>query len=151
MTTSTQPAARPNRWLRAVGYGFLAEFATIITIILVVTVYRLAISPGLSAADYEAFGQRVGAILGIVAGSLFTFLFARLLMPKLSDKFIAHGLVVAATAVIFSVSGSLAGHHGLPGAYIVASVLKLVAGALAGWLFTSRSRAAIPTLAADRE
>jgi len=125
-----------NGWLRAAGYGFLAEFATVLTIILIVQVYSRFHTPGLNAADYAALGQRVGLVVGTVGGTLYTFLFARLLMTRLANRFTAHGIVVALTAIAFSVAGSTAGHHGVPGGYVLASVLKLAAGALAGFLYS---------------
>jgi hypothetical protein len=127
---------RRYRWLRGVGYGFLAEFATVLTIILVVQVYTRIIAPGLTSSDSAAFGQRVGGIVGIVGGTLYTYLFARLLMRRLTGRFIAHGVVVALTAIAFSVAGSIAGHQGVPSGYILASVLKLAAGAFAGFLYS---------------
>src|SRR4051812_36951352 len=95
---ATEVPARRGRWARAVAYGLLAEVATIITIVVVVVVYREFVAKGLSDAEYAAFGERVGGLLGLVAGTIFTFLFARLLMPKLSWHFVAHGLVVATAA-----------------------------------------------------
>lgn len=89
---------------------------------------------GLSDAEYVAIGQRIGGIVGIIAGTLFTYLFARLLMLLLTRRFVEHGLVVALTAIVFSVGGSIAGHHGVPLLYVLASILKLAAGALAGIL-----------------
>ncbi len=85
---------RRDRWLRAVGYGLLAEISTIVTIIAIVMIYRYVFARGLTDADYTAFAERVGAIVGIVGGSLYTFLFARLLMQYLSTRFVAHGIVV---------------------------------------------------------
>jgi hypothetical protein len=123
--------ARSDRWLRAVGYGLLAEISTIVTIILVTVLYKYVFSRGLPDADYVAFNGRVGAVVGIVGGTLYTFLFAQRLMPRLSGRFIAHGIVVALAAIVLSVGGSIAGHHDVPREYIVASVLKLGAGALA--------------------
>jgi len=93
--------------------------------------------------DYAAFGMLTGKTVGIVGGALFTVLLARRLMPRLTHHFIEHGLVLAVTAIAFSVGGSLAGHHGLPDGYLLASVLKLTAGALPGFLYsrsTSRNR-----------
>ena len=136
---ATEVPARRGRWLRAVAYGLLAEVATIITIVVVVVVYRQVLAKGLSEAEYTAFGERAGGLLGLLAGTIFTFLFARLLMRKLSWHFVAHGLVVAAAAIALSVGGSIAGHHGVPTAYVWASALKLAAGALAGFLW-SRNR-----------
>jgi hypothetical protein len=128
--------ARGDRWLRAVVYGFLAELMTVLTIIATVMAYRFLFARGLSDADYAAFGLLTGRALGTVGGTVFTFLFARRLMPLLTHRFAEHGLVVAVVAIAFSVGGSLAGHHGLPDGYLLASVLKLAAGALAGFLYS---------------
>jgi len=126
-----------------VAYGFLAELLTVLTIIAIVMAYRYVFARGLSDADYADFGMHTGRTVGTVGGTLFTFFCARQLMPRLMHRFIEHGLVVAAAAIAFSVGGSLAGHHGLPDGYLLASVLKLAAGTLAGFLysrFTSRNR-----------
>ncbi len=137
----TDPAAqaRSGRWLRAIVYGFLAEVATIITIIIVVKCYQYLIAPGRAASVYAAFGERAGGIIGIIGGSLFTFLFAQLLMRHLSKRQVAHGIVVSVAAIALSVGGSLAGHQGVPLGYVVASALKLAAGALAGILAARRN------------
>jgi len=132
--TSAEIAARGDRWLRAIGYGLLAEISTIVSIIAIVVIHRHVVARGLTEADYTAFSERVGAIVGILGGTLYTFLFARLLMRQLSTRFIAHGIVVAIAAIALSVGGSLAGHQGVPSAYVVASALKISAGALAGFL-----------------
>ncbi|HEX9221260.1 MAG TPA: hypothetical protein VF858_12305 [Gemmatimonadaceae bacterium] len=137
--TAAEIPVRRDRWLRAVGYGLLAEISTIVTIIAIVMIYRYVFARGLTDADYTAFAERVGAIVGIVGGSLYTFLFARLLMQYLSTRFVAHGIVVAIAAIALSVGGSLAGHQGVPSAYVAASALKIAAGALAGFL-AARSR-----------
>ena len=118
------------------GYGFLAEFATVLTIILIVQTYARIFARGLTDAEYVAVGERVGGIVGIVGGTLYTFLFARLLMRRLETRFVAHGVVVALTAIAFSIAGSIAGHQGVPAAYLLASVLKLAAGAFAGFLYS---------------
>jgi hypothetical protein len=124
--------ARSDRWLRAIGYGLLAEVSTIVTIILVTVLYKYVFSRGLPDAQYVAFDERAGEVIGIVGGTLFTYLFARRLMPHLSNRFIAHGVVLALVAIALSVGGSIAGHHDVPRAYILASILKLAAGVFAG-------------------
>ncbi len=133
--TQPQSSARRDTWLRAVGYGLLAEIATIITIIVVVMLQKYVIARGLSDADYVAFGQRAGAVVGIFGGTLYTSLFARRLMPMISSRFVAHGIVVAVAATALSILGSVAGHKGVPTGYILASALKIVAGALAGFVY----------------
>lgn len=141
--TSPESPARSDRWLRAVGYGFLAEFATVLTIILIVEAHLHLFTRGPSDADYAAFGARAGEVVGIVGGTLYTYLFARLLMRLLTSRFIAHGFVLALTAIAFSIAGSIVGHHGVPAGYVLASVLKLAAGALAGFLAAKRFAPAV--------
>jgi hypothetical protein len=136
--TSPENPARGDRWLRAIGYGLLAEVATIITIVVVVMLYRYVFARGLPETDYVAFNERVGEMVGIVGGTLYTFLFAQRLMRHVSSRQIAHGIVVALAAVALSVGGSIAGHHGLPSGYLIATPLKIIAGALAGFLAMKR-------------
>src|SRR5215210_241666 len=129
-----------NRWLRAVGYGLLAEVSTVITIIIAVTVNKFAFARGAPPEDYARVAEHIGAIVGPVGGALFTLMFAHLLMRRISARFVAHGLLVALAAIALSIGGSIAGHHAVPAAYIPASVLKLVAGAFAGFLATRRPK-----------
>ena len=138
--TAPDIAPQKDRWLRAIGYGLLAEIATIITIVAVVLLYHYVFVRNQSDADYVAFAERVGAILGVIGGTVYVFLVAHRLMRRLSSRFVAHGIVVAIAAIAFSIGGSLAGHQGVPPAYALASALKLAAGALAGWLASSRAR-----------
>jgi hypothetical protein len=126
----------PNhRWLRAIGYGLLAEVATIVTIILVVMAYKYVFARGLSDPEYAAFGQRAGGYIGVIGGAIYTYIFARRLMPRLSSRFSEHGMVVALAAIALSITGSIVGHQGVPLAYIAASILKIVAGATAGFVY----------------
>jgi hypothetical protein len=136
--SSSETQARSDRWLRAIGYGLLAEISTIVTIIAVTTLYRYVFSRGLADADYAAFNVRVGEVVGIVGGTLYTFLFAERLMRHVSTRYVAHGIVAALAAIALSIGGSIAGHQGLPAGYLLASPLKIIAGALAGFLATRR-------------
>lgn len=133
--TSTEIAAPRHRWLRAVGYGLLAEVATIITIIIVVMAYKYVFARGLSEAEYTTFGRHAGAYVGGFGGAIYTYIFARRLMPRISSRFSEHGMVVALGAIALSIAGSIAGHQGVPPGYIFASLLKIVAGARAGFVY----------------
>src|SRR2546423_7568164 len=130
--TTPDVTPRQDRWLRAVGYGVLAEIATILTIVAVVLLYRYVFARSLSDADYIAFAERVSAILGVVGGTLYVFLFAYRLMRRLSSRFLAHGIVAAVAAIVLSIGGSLAGHQGLSPAYALASPPQPSAGGPAG-------------------
>lgn len=138
--TSPETPAREDRWLLAVGYGLLAEVATILTIVLVVMLYKYVVARGLPELDYTRFGERAGAMIGIVGGTLYTFAFARRLMRKIPSHFIGHGVVVALAAIALSVGGSIAGHQGVPASYVLASALKIIAGALAGIVYQRSTR-----------
>jgi len=137
--TAPEIAPQKARWLRAIGYGLLAEIATIVTIVAIVLLYKYAFARGLSEADYIAFAQRVGATVGVIGGTLYVYLVAHRLMRRLTSHFVAHGIVVAIAAIALSVAGSIAGHQGVPPAYLVASALKLIAGGLAGWAASRRA------------
>lgn len=139
MVTVAEPNPSKDRWLRAIAYGLLAEVATIVTIIVIVMLYRFVFARGLSDAEYMAFGGRVGAIVGPVGGTIYVFIFARLLMRMIESRWIPHGIIVAIGAIALSVAGSIAGHQGVPSGYIVASALKLAAGAAAGFLASRRA------------
>jgi hypothetical protein len=133
--TTPSIVARGDRWFRAVGYGLLAELATILTIVFVVMLYKYVLARGLSDSDYTMLGERAGMIIGVFGGALYTFSFARRLMRRISSHFIAHGVVVALAAITLSIAGSIAGHQKIPATYITASVLKILGGALAGWIY----------------
>lgn len=126
--------ARRDHWLLAVGYGLLAEIATIVTIIAVVMLIKYANFQRLSAAEYASIGQNVGRYIGVFGGAIYTYIFARRLMPKISSRFSEHGIVVALAAITLSIAGSIAGHQSLPSEYIFASLLKIIAGARAGFV-----------------
>jgi hypothetical protein len=118
--TATEIPARRDRWLRAVWSGFLAEFSTVLTVIVIVEAYIHFLSPDPSHLINADIGERIGGIVGITAGTLYTYLFARMLMLLLTRRFVEHGVVVALMATGFSVGGSIAGHHGVPLLYVLA-------------------------------
>lgn len=133
MTSPVIPAKR-DRWFLAIGYGLLAEIATIVTIVAVMMLSRYVIVRGLSEAEYVALGKSVGGYIGAFGGAIYTYVFARRLMPKISSHLSEHGIVVALAATTLSVVGSVVGHQGLPIGYLLASVFKIIAGARAGFV-----------------
>jgi len=133
--TSPEFTAPRARWPLAVGYGLLAEFATIITIVAVVMAHKYVFARGLSELEYASFGQRAGGWIGVWGAAIYTYIFARRLMPRVSSRFSEHGIVVALAATGLSIAGSIAGHQAVPYAYILAALLKIVAGARAGFVY----------------
>ena len=133
MTSPNIPAKR-DHWVRAIGYGLLAEIATIATIIAVVMLIKYVNFQRLSEAEYASIGERVGKYIGVYGGAIYTYIFARRLMPKISSRFSEHGIVVALGATTLSIAGSIAGHQSVPSEYIFATLLKIIAGARAGFV-----------------
>lgn len=123
-----------SRWVRAFLFGILAEVATIASIIIAVLVYKNFIARGLTPAQYDALSQRAGGIIGLTLGTLFVFLLAWPIVRSVTKHRMIHGAIVAFGAIALQLSGSLAGHGGLPMAYAYAIALKIVAGVAAGWL-----------------
>lgn len=97
--------------------------------------HKYVFARGLSESEYAAFGQGAGGYIGGIGGAIYTYLFARRLMPRISGRFSEHGIVVALAAIALSIAGSIAGHQAVPPTYIIASILKIVAGARAGFVY----------------
>lgn len=123
-----------SRWVRAFLFGVLAEIATIASIIITVLVYKQLVARGLSDVEYGKFGVRAGGIVGLTMGTVYVFLLAWPVVRSVTKRRILHGIVVAIGAMALQLAGSLGGHGGLPMAYAYSVVLKLAAGAAAGWL-----------------
>ncbi len=128
------PASRTDsRWIRAILFGLLAEFVTIICVILVVTTHSVA-TGGPLADTTSPFAIRWAAIVGTLGGVVFVFLFAKKLGGLLSSKFVAHGIAVAGGAVLFHLFTTVGAGQAYDVVHMGADALKLVAGALGGWL-----------------
>lgn len=126
------------RWFRIVGFGFLAEIATIAVIIATITVYTMVIAPGGSESAIEAFGQRVGAIIGPIGGTIFTFLGALLATRPLPGRFRLHGLLLGVVTALLTVPGLLSATPSMRLLYVASMLLKLGAGYAAGVLSERR-------------
>lgn len=128
------PLGRANsRWVRAALFGVLAEFATVVLIILVVAIHSI-VTGGPMVDTTSSFAKSAGAWLGIVGGAFFVYLFSRWISRFLARGFIAHGLAVAGGAVFIHVASTIApAPHSFDLLHASADVLKLAAGALAGW------------------
>jgi hypothetical protein len=121
------------RWIRAFFFGLLAEFATIVTIIAIVTVHSVA-NGGPMMDTTSRFAGIWGAAIGIVGGAFYVYLFARWIGSLVSRSFIAHGLVVAVAAIAFHIVTALGEAEKIGALQYGADVLKLAAGALGGWV-----------------
>ena len=122
-----------TRWPRAVLFGVLAEITTIVVIIAVVTAHSVA-AGGPMIDTSSRFAMIWGATIGIVGGAFFVYLYARWIGGLVLQSHIAHGLVVAAVAILLHIVGSLRSPENMRALQIAADALKLFAGALGGWV-----------------
>jgi hypothetical protein len=133
-----------THWFRAFVFGLMAEFATVVVIIITVVVHKNWISPGKSVADYDAFSQMAGLLIGSVLGALFVFLLGWALVRAVSTKPLAHGMVVGLGAAVLQLGGEFLGHMPMQRSYFLAAAAKIATGALAG-LLASRVGRPLPT------
>jgi uncharacterized membrane protein YfcA len=121
--------------------GLVAEFATGLTIGAGMYFTTGAAMPK-GPADFPPWV----AIVAIVAGSVFTFLFAYWRASRNSARAMMHALIVAGVAVAFHLASSIGAGQPMDAAHIVADVGKLVAGMIAGEMVRRRSAAAPASL-----
>jgi hypothetical protein len=128
------PSIRSDaRWGRAVFYGVLAELSTIVVVIAVVATHS-ARNGGPMTDTTSGFATTWGAIIGILGGAFFVYAFARWLGSALNARYVSHGLVVAGGAILLNLASTLGGAHGFDILHLWASALKLIAGAIGGWV-----------------
>jgi hypothetical protein len=120
------------KWLRSFGVGLLAEIATIVLIVLTVTLYKA--TGARTAAEIATFSGEVGALIGGVGGAVMVFLFARWITRRVPERWVAHGMVVAAGAIVLHLLGLLGAPGGFQPIYAAADLLKVAAGAYAGFV-----------------
>ncbi len=122
-----------SRWVRAFAFGLLAEVTTIVAVIAVVTAHSV-VTGGQMLDMTSRFATIWGAAIGIVGGAFFVYIYSRWIGSLVPSRHIAHGIVVALGAILLHVAGSLKSAENMRALQIGADVLKLLAGALGGWV-----------------
>lgn len=127
------------RFGRIVAFGLLAELATILLIVLTLLIHSRVFAAGQPQAVVDAFAQRLGAILGPVAGGVFTFGAAMLCTRPLEGRFRTHGVLVGVVAALLTVPGLMSAAASQRPLYLAATLLKLLAGLAGGALSERRA------------
>lgn len=125
---------------RVIGYGILAEVATIAVIMLTVTVYSRFIAAGVP----DDFAQRVPAVLGPLGGIVFTLIAAMLASRSLTDRIRLHGALVGVITAALTVPMIFQGSPSDRPLYLAAITLKIVAGVMGGALSERRQVRSVP-------
>ena len=124
------------RWVRAIVAGVLTEASVVLVMGAAVMLYRFTASPG--EAEFQAFSDRVGTYVGVVGGAVAAFLFALWVGRTIRADFLVNGFLVGCVAALLHI-GVLAGAGAQwQIAYVIADVLKLVGGALGGYVAQRR-------------
>ena len=108
---------------RVIGFGLLAEVATVIVIVSATQVF---------ARSDDAAAQRLGAILGPGFGVLFTYIGAMYAARPVPDRARQHGFLVGVVTSILTLPAIFNATAGMLPIYLGAVLLKLAAGWAAG-------------------
>jgi len=115
----------PVRWIYSVVGGVIAEGLTIASIALVVA------STGHGQAD-DPVAQRIGAVMGATVGSLLCYVMGWWAARRAGARFALQGGLVGTTASLLTALGAIFGPPGQAGYYVVAVLMKVLAGNAGG-------------------
>lgn len=125
------------RWVRVIIAGVLTEASVVLFIISAATAYLYGLSP--TEAEYQTFAGRAGFYVGVFGGALAAFLLALWACRTLRADWLKNGLLVGCVAALLH-AGLLAGSGtGFRAVYLIADALKLVGGALGGYVAARRA------------
>ena len=115
----------PVRWVYSVVGGVIAEGLTIATIALV------SVATGHGRPE-DPVAQRIGAVLGATLGSLLCYVMGWWAARRAGARFALQGGLVGATASVLTALGAIFGPPGQAGYYVVAVLMKILAGNAGG-------------------
>jgi len=123
---------------RVIVFGVLTEIATILLIVVTITIHASVVAAGKPESVVIDFAKGAPAVIGPVAGMLFTFVAAKLATRPLTGRFRTHGALVGVVAALVTIPGLVAGDISMLPLYVTANLLKIVAGAAGGALSEKR-------------
>jgi hypothetical protein len=127
------------RWTRVILAAVLSEAGVIAVLLAVIAVYSSLIAPGMTDAEYQSLGPRVGYYVAPIAGAVTTFLMVLWVGRKLDTRHVANGVWVGVVSVILTVGFVFSARPEDRLMYAVAFVLRIVAGYLGGLVSQRRS------------
>ena len=138
----------PLRLGRVLGFGLLAEIATILLIVVTTTIHTIVVAAGKPEQIVIDFGEGASAVIGPVAGVLFTLMAAIIATRPLKGRFRTHGALVGVVAALITIPGMVVGARSLVPLYVAANVLKVLVG-VAGGVLSEKRAAAAPEVVAS--
>jgi hypothetical protein len=132
--TSSAPRLRVGRIL---AFGVVAEVAVILLIIVTLTLHSRVFAAGQPQEVLDAFAERAPAVIGPVAGILFTFIAALYCTRPLEVRHRTHGVLVGVVTTLLTLPDMIMATTAMRPLYLAAMMLKLIAG-LAGGAYSER-------------
>jgi hypothetical protein len=129
------------RFGRVIAFGVLAELATMLVIVVTLTIHSRVIAAGQSQDVIDDFARQVPAVLGPLGGILFTLVAAILATRPLADRIREHGAWVGVVSAAITLPMLIASTEADRPLYLAAIALKLVAGVMGGALSERRHHA----------
>jgi hypothetical protein len=120
------------RWTRVILAAVLTEVAVIAVLLAAIAAYSSVVAPGLTDAEYQRLGERVGYYVAPAAGAVMTFLMVLWVCRKLESRYVANGVWVGVVSVILTLGFLFTARPEDRLMYGVAFVLRIVAGYLGG-------------------
>ena len=126
------------RWTRVLAAAVASEVGVVAILLSVIAVYSAVIAPGMSDAEYQTLGERVGYYVAPTAGFVTTALMVLWAGRKLDSNFVANGLMVGVVSVVITSPFFFTAEPGDRLMYGAAFVLRLAAGYIGGMLAQKR-------------
>ena len=118
------------RWWRVIVAAVGSEAGVVAALLLVIAVYKIMISPGLSDDEYRGLGERVGYYVAPAAGFVTTLVMAWWAVRGVQSSGIATGVLVGVISVAITMPFFLTAKPEHRLMYGVAFALRIAAGYL---------------------
>ncbi|HZN54600.1 MAG TPA: hypothetical protein VFB67_04700 [Candidatus Polarisedimenticolaceae bacterium] len=119
-------SGEPIRWIYPIVGGAIAEGVTIALTALVVVL------SGHGAMGGDPVAQRIGAVMEASVGSLACYVMGWWAARRAGARFQAHGGLVGTMAAVLTALGAIYGPLGESAYYVVAVLMKILAGSAGG-------------------
>ena len=127
------------RWARVILAAVLSEAGVIALLLAIIAIYRSLVAPGMTDAEYQTLGSRVGYYVAPIAGMATTFLMVLWVGRKLDSRYVANGVWVGVVGVILTLSFIFTARPEDRLMYGVAFALRIAAGYLGGLVAQQRA------------
>ena len=140
-TTGRAAAARSTfRWGRIVLAALMSEAGVVLVLLAAIAAYT-ALTPAMTEAQSATLGEDIGYYVAPAAGAVTTFLAVLWATRGLTSAVVAHGTLVGLVSMLLGAGFIVSARPDHRAMYIVAFVLRILAGYAGGLFVQSRVKA----------